>query len=162
MDIVSTVPLCGVLISGVHASPLGMTANQTSAPLLVAGPSFPPVTQGPIDMLPGVSISHSGTPGMQIATSGLYSSIQSVSAPPALYNGGYSTGAPPPAPPSAVQSASLLPSAAFQPMTGMQWPRSTPYLMSVPLWPLHLGLCTCLTLVTCLGLSLNRLYYKPV
>ena len=87
MDIVSTVPLCGVLI-------------QTSAPLLVAGPSFPPVTQGPINMLPEVSISHSRTPGMQIAMPALYSSIQSISAPPALYRGGYSTGAPPPVPPS--------------------------------------------------------------
>ena len=53
MDIMSTVPLCGVLISGAHASPLGVTANQTSAPLLVAGLSFLPVTQGPINMLRG-------------------------------------------------------------------------------------------------------------
>ena len=80
MDIVSTVPLCGVLISGAHASPLGVTANQSSMPLLVAGPSFPPFTQGPINMLPGVSISHSGAPGMQITAPALYSSIQSVGA----------------------------------------------------------------------------------
>ena len=69
-----------VLISGAHASPLGVTANQTTAPLLVAAPSFPPFTQGPINMLPGVSISHSGAPGMPPAPV-LYSSIQSVSAP---------------------------------------------------------------------------------
>ena len=101
MDIVSTVPLCGVLISGAYASHLGVMANQTSAPLLVAVPRFPPVTQGPINMLPGVSISHSRTPGIQIAMPALYSFIQSVSALPALYSGGYSIGAPPPAPPSA-------------------------------------------------------------
>ena len=64
MDIVSTVPLCGILISGAHASPLVVTANQTTAPLLVAGPSFPPVTQGPISMLPGPPISLTGAPGM--------------------------------------------------------------------------------------------------
>ena len=67
MDIVSTVPLGGVLISGAHASPLVVTANQTTAPLLVAGPSFPPVTQGPISMLKGAPISLMGAPGMQPA-----------------------------------------------------------------------------------------------
>ena len=83
MDIVSTVPLCGVLISGAHASPLVVTANLTTAPLLVAGPSFPPVTQGPISMLTGAPISLTGAPGMPPA---LYSAIQSARAPPALYN----------------------------------------------------------------------------
>ena len=81
MDIVTTVPLCGQLISGTHASPLGVTANQT-APLLVEGPSFSPVMQGLISMLLGVSISLLGTPGMQIAPPAAYSSIQSISAPP--------------------------------------------------------------------------------
>ena len=80
MDIVSTVPLCSVLISGAHASPLVVTANQTTAPLLIAGPSFPPVTQGPISM-----------PGMPPA---LYSAIQSARAPPAVYNAMQSAGAP--------------------------------------------------------------------
>ena len=73
MDIVTTVPLCGQLISGTHASPLGVTANQTA-------PS--PVMQGLISMLLGVSISLLGTPGMQIAPPAAYSSIQSISAPP--------------------------------------------------------------------------------
>ena len=89
----------------------------------------------------GVSISHSGTPGMQIATPVLYSSIQSVSAPPALYSGGFSSGALPPAPSSAVQSAGVLPSAAFQPMTGMQWPQPTPYaspFVVPPAWPMYM------------------------
>ena len=101
MDIVSTVPLCGVLISGAHASPLVVTANQTTAPLLVAGPSFPPVMQGPINMLPGAPISLTGAPGMLPA---LYSAIQSARAPPALYN--------------AMQSAAH--SAALQRITGIQ------------------------------------------
>ena len=101
MDIVSTVPICGILISGVHASPLVVTANQTTAPLLVAGPSFPPVTQGQISMLPGAPISLTGAPGMPPA---LYSAIQSARAPPALYN--------------AMQIAAL--GASLQPITGMQ------------------------------------------
>ena len=103
MDIVSTVPLCGVLISGAHASPLVVTANQTTAPLLVAGPSFPPVTQGQISMLPGASISLTGAPGMPPA---LYSAIQSARASPALYN--------------AMQSAGAPHSTTLQPITGMQ------------------------------------------
>ena len=91
MDIVSTVLRCGVLISGAHASPLVVTANQTTAPLLVAGPSFPPVKQGQISMLPGAPISLTGAPGMPPA---LYSAIQSARAPPALYNAMQSAGAP--------------------------------------------------------------------
>ena len=78
---------------------------------------------------------------MQIATPALYSSIQSVSALPALYSGGYSTGAPPPAPSSAVQSAGMLPIAAFQPMTGMQWPQPTPYpspFVAPTPWPMYM------------------------
>ena len=91
MDIVSTVPLCGVLISGAHASPLVVTANQTTAPLLIAGPSFPPVTQGPISMLTGAPISLTGAPGMPPA---LYSAIHSARAPPAVNNAMQSAGAP--------------------------------------------------------------------
>ena len=81
---------------------------------------------------------------MQIATPALYSSIQSVShvsTPPALYSSGYSTVAPPPAPPSAVQSAGVLPSAAFQPMMGMQWPQPTPYaspFVAPPPWSMFM------------------------
>ena len=100
MDIVSTVPLCGVLISGAHASPLVVTANQTTAPLLVAGPSFLPVPQGPISLLTGAPISLTGAPGMPPA---LYSAIQSARA---LYN--------------AMQSAGAPHSTALQPITGMQ------------------------------------------
>ena len=92
----------GVLISGAHG-PLVVTANQTTAPLLVAGPSFPPVTQGPISMLTGAPISLTGAPGMLPA---LYSAIQSARAPPALYN--------------AMQSAGAPHSTALQPITGMQ------------------------------------------
>ena len=103
MDIVSTVPLCGILISGAHVSPLVVTANQTTAPLLVAVPSFPPVTQGPISMLPGPPISLTGAPGMPPAP---YSAIQSARAPPVLYN--------------AMQSAGEPHSAALQPITGIQ------------------------------------------
>ena len=103
MDIVSTVPLCGILISGAHASPLVVTANQTTAPLLIAGPSFPPVTQRQISMLPGAPISLTGAPGMPPA---LYSATESTRAPPALYN--------------AMQSAGPPHSAALQPITGMQ------------------------------------------
>ena len=91
MDIVSTVPRCGVLISGAHASPLVVTANQTTAPLLVVGPSFPPIMQGQISMLPGAPISLTGAPGMPPA---LYSAIQSAIEPPALYNAMQSAGAP--------------------------------------------------------------------
>ena len=71
MDIVTPLPLCTQLITCAHASPLGVTSNQilvystsTPAPLLVAGPSFPPVMQGPISMLPGAPISLQGAPGM--------------------------------------------------------------------------------------------------
>ena len=74
MDIVTTVPLCAPLITCVHASPLGVTSNQmlvsstsTPAPLLLVGPSCPPVTQGPISLLPGAPISLHGAPGMQPA-----------------------------------------------------------------------------------------------
>ena len=132
-------------------SPQGVTSNQmlvsstsTPAPLLVAGPSFPPVTQGPISMLPGAPISLQGAPGMPPAP---YSSIQSVSAPPAPYSAIYSAGAPPysagalPVPCSAMQSAGAPFRGAFQPMTGMQWPRPTPYaspFMAPPAWPMYL------------------------
>ena len=91
MDIVSTVPLCGLLISGAHASPLVVTANQTTAPLLIVRPSFPPVMQGPISMVTGAPISLTGAPGMPPA---LYSAIQSARAPPAVYNAMQSAGAP--------------------------------------------------------------------
>ena len=107
MDIVSTVPLCGLLISGAHASPLVVTANQTTAPLLVAGPSFPPVTQGPISMLPGSPMSLTGGGGGGAGMPpALYSAIQSARAPPALYN--------------AMQSAGAPHSTALQPITGIQ------------------------------------------
>ena len=86
MDIVATVLLCAQSITCMHAPPLGVSSNQlllsstsTTAPLLVAGPSFPPVMQGPISMLPGAPISFSGVPRMPGAP---YSTIQSASAPP--------------------------------------------------------------------------------
>ena len=74
MDIVTTMPLCAQLITCIHAPPLRVTSNQlllsstsTTTPLIVAAPSFPPVTQGPISMLPGAPISLSGEPGMPVA-----------------------------------------------------------------------------------------------
>ena len=131
MDIVTTMQLCIQLITCAHAPPLGVTSNQlllssasTPAPLLVAGPIFPPVTQGPISLLPGSPTSLSGAPGM----------------PPAPYNAIYSAGAPL-APCSAVQSTGAPQSAAFQPITGMQWPQPTPYaspFMAPPAWPMYM------------------------
>ena len=151
MDIVTTVPLCAQLITCAYASPLGVTYNQmlvssasTPAPLFVAGPSFPPVTQGPISMLPGPPISLQWAPGMLPAP---YRAIESVSEPPAPYNAIYSAGAlpysdwEPPAPCSAMQSTGVPHSCTFQPMTGMQWPQPTPYvspIMAPPAWPIYL------------------------
>ena len=85
MDIV-TVPLCAQLITCAHAPPLGVTSNQlllssTTAPLLISGPSFLPVTQGPISMLPGTRISFSGVLGMPVALPTPYSAIHSASGP---------------------------------------------------------------------------------
>ena len=94
MDIVTPLPLCAQLITCAHASPLGITSNQilvystsTPAPLLVAGPSFPPVMQGLISMLPGAPISLQGVPGMLPVQ---YSAIQSITAPLAPYSAIYS------------------------------------------------------------------------
>ena len=74
MDNVITVPLCTQLIASAHAPPLGVTSNQlllcsasTPAPLVVTGPSFPPVMQGPINMRPGAPIAFSVAPGMPVA-----------------------------------------------------------------------------------------------
>ena len=64
----------------------------------------------------------------------------SVRALPAPYNAIYSAGAPP-APCNAVQRARAPRSAAFQPMTGMQWPLPTPYaspFMAPPAWPMYM------------------------
>ena len=87
MDIVTTMPLSPVRMRHLWAShPIRcMSSTSTPAPLLVAGPSFPPVTQG-------ASISIKGAPGMPPVP---YSSIQSVSAPPASYSAIYSAGAQP-------------------------------------------------------------------
>ena len=84
MDNVITMPLCAQLITCAHAPPLGVTSNQlllsiaiTPAHLLVTGPSFPPVTQGPISMLPCAPIAFSGVPGMPVVPPAPYSAIQS-------------------------------------------------------------------------------------
>ena len=76
----------------VHAPRLAPTSNQllctgtgTPAPLLITGPSFPPVTQGPISMFPSASISLSRAPGMPVELPAWYSAIQSASALPAPY-----------------------------------------------------------------------------
>ena len=74
MDNVITVPLCAELLTCAHLPPLASTSNQllltsagTAAPLLVTGPSFPPIMQGPISMLPGTSIASSGAPRAPVA-----------------------------------------------------------------------------------------------
>ena len=77
MDNVIPVPLCPILITS--ALPQASTSNQlhhtsigTAALLLVMGPSFPPRTQGPITMLPGVPIAFSGVPGAPVAPPATY------------------------------------------------------------------------------------------
>ena len=71
LNILTSMPLCAQLITCAHAPPLGISSNQlllsstsTTAPLLTAGPRFPPVTQGPISMPLGAPISFSVAPGM--------------------------------------------------------------------------------------------------
>ena len=65
---VITVPQFAQLITYAHAPPLGITSNQlllssasTTAPLLVTGPTFPPVRRGPISMLPGAPIARNAS-----------------------------------------------------------------------------------------------------
>ena len=74
MDNVIPVPLCATLITCAHVPPLASTSNQLlltsagrAALLLVTGPSFQPVTQGPISMLPGAPIAFSGARGVPVA-----------------------------------------------------------------------------------------------
>ena len=128
MDNVIPVPQCAALITCAHAPPLASRSNQlllstarTTAPLLVTEPSFPPVTQGPISMLPCMPIAFSGVPGAPVAPPAPYG------VPPALYGTMQSTGA--------LHSATLQPMASM-PGSGQPTP--------VHLWPLQLGQCTCL------------------
>ena len=124
-----SVPLCAQLITCVHAPPLVITSNQLlltsagiTAPLLVTGPSFPPVTQGPISMLPGTPIAFSGAPGAPVGL-------------PAPYNAAgcrqhHTT------------PCRALDSAALKRMTGMPWSNQPmPYastFMAPPAWQMYM------------------------
>ena len=120
MDNVIPAPQCATLIMYAHAPPLASTANQllltstsAAAALLVLGPSFPPRTQGPINMLPGAPDS------LLRGTSSAASGIQSAWVLPA---------------PCRAPHYSLL--------AGMLWPsQPTPYasaLMAPPAWPMYM------------------------
>ena len=85
MDDVIPAPLCAALITCAHAPPLASTSNQlfltsagTAAPLHVTWPSFPPVMQGPISMLPGAPTVFSGAPGAPVAPPAPYGSMTSM------------------------------------------------------------------------------------
>ena len=61
MDIVTTMPLCAQLITCqlcvCVTSEMLVSSTSTPAPLVVAGPSFPPVMLGPISALPDAPLS---------------------------------------------------------------------------------------------------------
>ena len=73
---------CAALLLASTSNQLLLTSTNAAVPLLLAGPSFPPRTQGPISMLPDPPIAFSGAP---VASPVPYSAIQSVGAPPAPY-----------------------------------------------------------------------------
>ena len=143
MDIVTILPLCAQLITCVHMSPLGVTSNQmlvsstsTPAPLLVVGPSFPASHARANQHALRCSYIPPGAPGMPPAPYRAPVRPQRLTVPytvlerhPTVLGCCQCHAVPCRAPHSA----------AFQPMTGIQWPQSTLY--ASPLWPLHLGLC---------------------
>ena len=136
MDNVIPAPLCATYITCAYAPPLASTSDRlllistsAAAPLLVAGPCFPPRTQGPIGMLPGAPIVFPGTPV----------------APPAPYSAYGALGhqqhhnAP-------CRGPELCRAPNYKACHGLVSLR----LMLAHLWPTQLGQWICL--VTCLGL----------
>ena len=117
--------MCACAASGLYMKSAGSTSASTAAPLLTAGPSFPPRKQGPISMLLGAPVVFSGAPVVPPAP---YGAIQSAGALPAPY--------------SAMQSARVPQITALQPVASMQWPsQPTPYasaFMAPPAWPMYM------------------------